>query len=148
MRPLRLFNGQHLSISYVSCYEKNIVCCVLSLHCRRTLPLKQRFVGTATKRSLSHVHNEEIFSGKENPLIFARYYESTFSCDFKLARFPFDTQACEIPVSKRYRVLMTAFLNEHWNVKKKTFLLKSNPSRFSGACSLNTTQVVFRASRS
>ena len=40
-----------------------------------------------------------IFGGDENPIVLSREYDLSFSCDFDLVMFPFDTQYCFIEVS-------------------------------------------------
>ena len=47
----------------------------------------------------NYVTNGEEFSGRENPLVFTRYYEKIFNCDFKLERYPFDSQVCYMQVT-------------------------------------------------
>ncbi len=40
----------------------------------------------------------EIFTGFDNSLVFARNYELRLGCEFKLHLYPFDTQFCSIVV--------------------------------------------------
>ena len=49
------------------------------------------------KITTNFVENE-IFSGSDNPLVFARNYELMLGCSFELHFYPFDTQICCIVV--------------------------------------------------
>lgn len=42
-----------------------------------------------------------LFSGSENPLVTHRKYQASFTCDFDLLGYPFDSQTCFMLLSMR-----------------------------------------------
>ena len=54
--------------------------------------------GSSTKAQKSDLNNEEHFRGVDNPLVYTRFYDLTFNCQFELQNYPFDYQVCSIQV--------------------------------------------------
>ena len=55
--------------------------------------------GSFTYSGIDDVDEKTIYSGLENPLVYSRSYTKVFSCDFKLALYPFDTQICKVEMT-------------------------------------------------
>ena len=45
---------------------------------------------------MTDIHNNHIYEGNENELLLARIYTTSFTCDFNMALYPFDTQECNM----------------------------------------------------
>jgi hypothetical protein len=54
--------------------------------------------GTLHRNPSSEVTESYVYSGDQNPIVLKREYDMTFSCDFDLVLYPFDTQYCFIEV--------------------------------------------------
>ena len=59
--------------------------------------------------------NKLIFNGKENPILYERFYSLVFECEFSLHWYPFDTQDCylDIQPSKDFKKLIK-FVNDEF----------------------------------
>ena len=55
--------------------------------------------GSFTYSGIEDVDEKTIYKGRENPLLYSRSYTKIFSCDFKLALYPFDTQKCKVEMT-------------------------------------------------
>ena len=55
--------------------------------------------GSFTLSSIDDVDEKTIYLGAENPLLYSRSYTKVFSCNFKLALYPFDTQKCKVEMT-------------------------------------------------
>ena len=42
------------------------------------------------------VHNNHFFNGKDNDLVLTHTETFSFTCDYKMAYYPFDTQKCTL----------------------------------------------------
>ena len=67
--------------------------------------LDQTAILSSSKRGLpkmankhSSINEDYLYAGSDNILIFGKDYEMTFSCVYRLSRYPFDTQTCQIEV--------------------------------------------------
>ena len=45
---------------------------------------------------MTEIHNNHIYAGDENELLLSRIYTTSFTCDFNMARYPFDIQECNM----------------------------------------------------
>ncbi len=54
--------------------------------------------GTLRPNPSSEVTEYYAYEGDENPIVLNREYDMTFSCNFDLVMYPFDTQYCYIEV--------------------------------------------------
>ena len=55
--------------------------------------------GRAEKADLTSVWNKLLYKGSENPLIYKRFYNIVFECEYLLQWYPFDYQVCLIKIS-------------------------------------------------
>ena len=65
--------------------------------------------GTLHRNPSSEVTESYVYSGDQNPIVLKREYDMTFSCDFDLVLYPFDTQYCFIEV----RIIFIVFSRLH-----------------------------------
>ena len=66
--------------------------------------------GKCAKDNLEMAKESNIYQGQENPLVIKKEYFITFSCDFDLAMYPFDSNICSLDfkvngISKEYLAL-------------------------------------------
>ena len=54
--------------------------------------------GSFTYSGIDDVDEKTIYKVIENPLLYSRSYTKIFSCDFKLALYPFDT-TCKVEIT-------------------------------------------------
>ena len=55
--------------------------------------------GNCTRSEISEVDEAEIFGGQENKLTMVQTYTWMFQCEYKLQKYPFDTQVSVIQIS-------------------------------------------------
>ena len=55
-------------------------------------------LGESFANSIGEVHEERLYNGNENPLIYRNTYEMKLHCSFILYNYPFDVQRCKIVV--------------------------------------------------
>jgi len=54
--------------------------------------------GNATPSPISSLHENEVFKGSENPILYFRTYQLDLDCRFELKYYPFDFQFCTLEV--------------------------------------------------
>ena len=54
---------------------------------------------TPIPNSVDEIHEDYLYSGKENPLVMSRFYTVTLRCAFNLTSYPFDRQICPLRLS-------------------------------------------------
>ena len=52
--------------------------------------------GAYKTSTMTEIHNNHIYAGSENELLLARIYTTSFTCDFNMVLYPFDTQECNM----------------------------------------------------
>jgi len=74
--------------------------------------------GTLHRNPSSEVTESYIYSGDQNPIVLKREYEMTFSCDFDLVLYPFDTQYCfiEVKMSDFFDILIEMNITKIYTV--------------------------------
>ena len=61
--------------------------------------LNKFILGNSVLSSRSLLNEDEIFLGKENPVVYKRFYEMVINCEMELQQYPFDNQTCSIGVN-------------------------------------------------
>ena len=74
---------------------KGIVC-----RLPRSLVLLYKLIsGNSVLSSRSLLNEDEFFQGKDNTVVFKRFYEMVINCEMELQQYPFDNQTCSIGVN-------------------------------------------------
>lgn len=67
---------------------------------RNCLVLKNvNISGNSAISSRNFLNEDEIFLGKENPVVYKRFYEMVINCEMEMQQYPFDNQSCAIGVT-------------------------------------------------
>ena len=61
--------------------------------------LNKFILGNLVLSSRSLLNEDEIFLGKENPVVYKRFYEMVINCEMEMQQYPFDNQTCSIGVN-------------------------------------------------
>ena len=77
---------------------------------------------------MTDLHNNHIYAGEENPLLLSRIYTTSFTCDFNMARYPFDIQECNMIFTLKVR--MPQF-NNLYTIKWKWYEIQGNSGSFT-----------------
>jgi len=56
--------------------------------------------GNPTPSPITSAHENEVFEGSENPILYFRTYQLELDCSFDLKSYPFDFQFCRLEVIK------------------------------------------------
>ena len=52
--------------------------------------------GAYEKSTMTEIYNNHIYAGRDNDLHLSRIYTTSFTCNFKMALYPFDVQECNM----------------------------------------------------
>ena len=52
--------------------------------------------GGYEKSTMTEIYNNHIYAGHDNDLLLSRIYTTSFTCNFKMALYPFDVQECNM----------------------------------------------------
>ena len=98
-----LTNDENKMIWVPTLVFKNTQSKLVSLNDQKTVIYVER-EGQFFNSDISVLENIEIFSGAENPITMSRMYNMEFMCEYQLHMYPFDTQTCQITMTKDIRI--------------------------------------------
>jgi hypothetical protein len=69
-------------------------------------------IGDYFLNPVGEIHEERLFHGMENPLIYRKTYEMHLHCNYVLYNYPFDVQWCKIMVIILFIIITKSLLLE------------------------------------